>query len=544
MTVRKSEHVLLHESLWEKEESSPLVEHTVGSLLAARARDCPDSPALVGTVCGTTRQRRLTYRELHAQASRVARALLRIARPGEFVALWAPNVLEWPIVQYGAALAGMRLVALNPVLRASELIYALNHSESSVLIHADRSRDYDLAAVVSAVRGECPNLRGVVSLSEWDSWLDTGRDSTELIACDPDDPVMLQYTSGTTGRPKGVLLRHRALVNVAKLTLETAGAAPGLRAVNPLPMFHTAACVIGTLGPLWLGGCVLLIERFEPGMVLDALRDEDAELLFFVPAILGAIIEKARESGGSASSLRIVMGGGADVPRPMIEEAEKFFGVEVYNLFGQTELAPVLSMTRCGDSHHDLVGTVGRPLPQIECKIVDPETGRTQPLGTPGEICARGYQQLIEYLHDPEATADAVDTDGWVHTGDLGSMDERGMITLTGRAKDLIIRGGENIAPREIESCLAEHEAVAEAAVIGVPDELWGETVGAVIRPRGESRKGMRGELEAYCRDRLSPFKVPEHWLVAEKLPVTPTGKIRKFELVEAAAKGRLTRLM
>ena len=531
---------LIDKSLWTRDDSVPLVDHTVGSLLAERARERADAPALIGNAHGTGEQRRLTYAELYEEATRVARALLRMARPGEFVAIWAPNVVEWPIVQYGAALAGVTLVALNPVLRAHDLVYALNHSRATVLVHAARSREYDLTAVVAAVRGDCPHLREVVSLSEWDTLLASGDDAVPLPQLDPDSPVMLQYTSGTTGKPKGVLLRHRSLVNVAKLTMESAEVERGSVGVNPLPMFHTAACVIATLGPLWLGGCVALVERFEPAPVLELIRREGATVLFYVPTVLRAILEAARKSAEPPPPLRTVMGGAAAVPRTMIEDAEGLFGAVVHNLFGQTELAPVLSMTRRTDSHDDLVRTVGRPLPQVDCKIIDPTTGEIQPLGVSGEICARGYQQLMEYLHDPEETVRTVDADGWVHTGDLGAMDERGMITLTGRLKDLIIRGGENIAPAEIEARLVEHQAVLEAAVMGVPDDRWGETVGVAIRLRGPRSPGLREELEAHCRRRLAPFKVPQHWFVADQLPVTPTGKVQRFKLVEAVVEGRL----
>ncbi|KAA9165998.1 AMP-binding protein [Amycolatopsis acidicola] len=533
----------MQESLWHKDESVPLVDHTVGSLLAARAGEHADAPALVGNAYRDGSQRRLTYGELYAEARQVARALLRLAEPGEFVALWAQNIVEWPIIQYGAALAGVYLVALNPVLRKNDLSYALNHSESVVLVHADRSREYDMASVVASVRDECPKLRHVISLSDWDSWLDSGDEHEPLSDCDTDSPVMLQYTSGTTGKPKGVLLRHRSLVNVAKLTMDTAEVQPGAVTVNPLPMFHTAACVIGTLGPLWLGGCEILIERFEPSAVLDVLRTERADVLFYVPTVLGSLIETAKKTGEPAPRLTTVMGGAAKVPRPMIEAAETLFGASVHNLFGQTELAPVLTMTRRGDTRDDQVNTVGRPLPQVDCKIIDPATGQIQPLGVRGEICARGYQQLVEYLHDPDATARTVDAEGWVHTGDLGSMDERGMITLGGRIKDLIIRGGENIAPAEIEACLLNHEAVAEVSVIAVPDDKWGETVGAIVRLRDRPRPGLRDELDAVCRARLAAYKIPQHWLFADELPTTPTGKVQKFKLVDAVMRGALTQL-
>lgn len=530
----------LSESYWPEDESVDLVEHTVGSLLAERAAEGPDVLALVGAAHGSGDERRLTYAELHEEACRVARALLRRVRPGDYVALWAPNVVEWPIVQYGAALAGVTLVALNPVLRAGELAYALDHSGATLLLHAERSRDYDMAAVVAEVRDERERLDEVVSLAAWDEFLVSGDAATSLPAPAPDDPVMLQYTSGTTGLPKGVLLRHRSLVNVAKLTMETAEIPRGSVCVNPLPMFHTAACVVGTLGPLWLGGREVLVEQFAPVPVLEQLAWEDASVLFSVPTVLGALLEAVRSGEAEAHLLRTVLVGAANAPRVMIEGAERVFGAAVHNLFGQTELAPVLSMTRRADTRDDLVTTVGRPMPRVACKIVDTSSGEVVPLGVPGEICARGYQQLIEYLHQPEETAKTVDADGWVHTGDLGAMDERGMITLTGRLKDLIIRGGENIAPAEIESCLAEHHSVLEAAVVGIPDEKWGETVGAAIRVRGEVRPGMRAELERHCGRLLAPYKVPVHWYLAEELPVTPSGKVQKFKLVEAAADGSL----
>ncbi|GAA2862538.1 AMP-binding protein [Pseudonocardia halophobica] len=524
--------------------SVPLVDLTVGSLLGLRAEAHPDRIALIGTRHGSGEPRRLTYAELHAEACRVATALSRLAAPGDFVAMWAPNVVEWPLVQYGAALAGVTLVALNPVLRGAELEYCLRHSGATVLLHADLSRDYDMASVAKQMGATVPGLT-VVSLGETPRWRADDADPAVLAAAptDPDRPVMLQYTSGTTGRPKGVLLRHRSLVNVARLTLENVGVEPGAVCVNPLPMFHTAACVIGTLGPLWVGGTEILIEQFAPGPVLEAMRRESATVLFYVPAVLGALLEVQRTSGVPAPRLTTVLGGASNVPPSMIEAAEQVFGASVINLFGQTELAPVLTATRPGDSRADQLQTVGHPLPQVAVKITDPTTGEIVPLGVSGEICARGYQQMIEYLHDPAATAATVDAQGFVHTGDLGAMDERGYIRLTGRLKELIIRKGENIAPAEIESCLVEHEAVLEAAVFGIPDERSGEIVGAAVRVRGERPGDLRAALVAHCRERLSPFKVPERWFVTEEFPLTPTQKVQKFRIVEQATGGRLEEL-
>jgi fatty-acyl-CoA synthase/long-chain acyl-CoA synthetase len=522
----------------------PLVETTVGGLLAERAEQTPDRLALVATHHATGEPLRLTYAQLLAEARHVATGLSRLARPGEPVALWAPNVGEWPIIQYGAAIAGVTLVALNPVLRRPELEYALRHSRSRVLIHADASRGYDMAAVAKQMLETIPGLT-LVSLSDRPAWRAEAIDEAVVAAAptDPGLPVMLQYTSGTTGKPKGVLLRHRSLVNVARVTMQYVDVAPGAVCINPLPMFHTAACVIGTLGPLSIGGTEVLIEQFEPAAVLEVMRAENASVLFYVPAVLGALLEVQRTSQEPAPVLRTVMGGAANVPPTMIEAAERVFGAAVLNLFGQTELAPVLTATRRGDSRDDQLRTVGHPLPQVDVKIVDPATGQIVDVDQPGEICARGYQQLVEYLHDPEATAATVDAEGFVHTGDLGAMDERGYIRLTGRLKELIIRKGENIAPAEVESCLAAHEAVLDAAVVGIPDEKTGELTVAVVRVRGDEPADLRGQLVAHCRERLSPFKIPERWFVTDTFPLTPTQKVQKFRIRESVLLGELREL-
>ena len=304
-------------------------------------------------------------------------------------------------------------------------------------------------------------------------------------------------------------------------------------------MFHTAGCVIATLGPLWIGGTVILVERFRPAPVLEALRREHVSVLFYVPTILGALLECQRGASTPAPRLRVIMGGASNVPSAMIEEAEEVFGGAVMNLFGQTELAPVLSATRPTDSRQDKLTTVGRPLPHVECKIVDPTSGETVAIGQPGEICARGYQQFVEYLHDPDATARAVDAEGFVHTGDLGTLDARGYLTVTGRLKELIIRGGENISPVEIETVLVGHDAVLDVAVVGVPDDRWGEIVAAVIRVHDDAAQLDKAELVDYLAARLAPFKVPARWFVTDSLPTTPTGKVQKFALRDAIACGR-----
>ncbi|ORB30337.1 long chain fatty acid-CoA ligase [Gordonia sp. KTR9] [Mycolicibacterium parafortuitum] len=531
----------MRQSYWPADRSVDLVEDSVGALLARRSAQHPDRPALVGTRHGSGEHVRLTYAQLYTEAAGVATALSRLARPGGCIALWAPNVVEWPIIQYGAALAGVVLVALNPVLREEELDYALTHSGATVLLHADVSRDYAMGEVAARVAARIPGLQRI-SLSDH-RWRAVDPDPGALPEVAPDDVAMLQYTSGTTGRPKGVVLNHRALVNVAKLTMESAAAPAGAVGVNPLPMFHTAGCVIATLGPLWLGGTAVLVERFTPAQTLAVLHAERADVLFYVPAILDALVTAQRSEGSPGPRIPIVMGGASLVSPALIDGAAEVFGATVLNLFGQTELAPVLSMTRPTDDRAELLGTVGRPLPQVDCKIVDPATGAVVAVGEPGEICARGYQQFVEYLHDPAATAAAVDDDGFVRTGDLGAMDDRGYLTVTGRLKDIIIRGGENIAPAEIERHLTGDDRLLDLAVVGIADDRWGEAVAAVIRAVGDPVE-VKKTLAAQAESVLSPYKVPSRWFVTETdFPATPTGKVRKFALRDAIQRGELREL-
>ncbi len=534
----------LERSFWPRNDSTELVDFTVGALLAERARSHPDTVALVGVAHGTGEEVRRTYAQLYDDAGRVATALAALTKRGSYVAIWAPNVVEWTVIQYGAALAGMVLVALNPALREQELEYAVAHSGASLLLYADRCLDHDMAPVVRNVDAKLPDMQ-CVSLSERSVWQANQADHAVLESAptDPDGVVMLQYTSGTTGRPKGVLLKHRSQINVAKLTLEAVEVEAGAICLNPLPLFHTAGCVIATLGPLWIAGTLVLVERFKPGPVLDALRRENATVLFYVPAVLGALLEAQRSSDTPPPALRTIMGGASNVPAAMIESAESVFGATVINLFGQTELSPVLSATRPGDTREDQLNTVGRPLPQVDCKVVDPNSGVTMPLGEPGEICARGFQQFVGYLDDAEATSSAVDAEGFVHTGDLGTMDARGYLTVTGRLKELIIRGGENIAPAEIEMALAGHDAVIDAAVIGLPDDRWGEAVAAVLRVRAQDHSELKTEITDYLGSRLARFKLPTRWFVTDQMPVTPTGKVRKFELRDAVLGGRVREL-
>ena len=522
--------------------SVTVVDTTVGALLAARAASYPHREALVG-VDHHGDAVRLTYGELYEESRHVATALAMLTAPGDYVAIWAPNVAEWPLLQYGAALAGVVLVALNPTLSESELHYALTHSQARVLIYADQVRDRSTVEIALRVGTGLPELQ-LISLSERTRWRAGEVDDALLrrrATLDAARPAMLQYTSGTTGRPKGALLNHRAIVNVAKLTMEAVDAGHGTRFLNPLPMFHTAGCVISTLGPLWTAGTVVLVDRFSPEPVLDALADERIEMLFYVPAILSTLVSTQRGRRGRAPRLRLMLGGASNVSTELILSAESCFGGTVVNLFGQTELAPVLTLTRPHDARHDRLTTVGRPLPQVECKIIDAH-GDVAEVGTVGEICARGYQQFLEYLHDPEATARALDDEGFVRTGDLGMIDERGYLTVTGRLKELIIRGGENVSPAEVEDVIGRHSRVDQAVVLGLPDERLGEIVAAVIRTQTPGAQ-LKDDLNDLLWSQTSPHKIPERWFVADEVPCTSTGKVQRFALRDAILRGELTEL-
>ncbi|MFF4077780.1 class I adenylate-forming enzyme family protein [Streptomyces sp. NPDC001777] len=522
---------VLTESHWPADTSGPLTGHTVGSLLREVAAARPDRVALVA-VPEEGEPRRWSYAELLGEAERIAAGIGERVPVGGRVALWAPNSGQWPIVEYAAALAGVTLVALNPALRERELVHALRTSASTMLLYAERSRSYDMAGVVESVRGELPLLEHVVPLSDWESLYGGSPVPAEREHAAAAVPAQIQFTSGTTGLPKAVLLSHQAVVNVARFTFEVLGIRDGAPVVSPLPMFHTAGCVISCLGPLWCGGPFVLLERFEPRLLLKVLRETPDAVLTSVPTVLTALAEAARREDADPPRIGAVLTGAAPVRPRLIDEVERLFATTVFNLYGQTELASVLTLTRPEDSAREKSVTVGRPLPHVECRIAHPEYGHTQPLDVPGEICARGYQQMLGYFGDPEATAAKTDRDGWLRTGDLASMDATGAVRIIGRLSDVIIRGGENIAAAEIEECLLREDAVQEAVVVGIPNEAWGEVVAAGLLPAPDRTVDME-KLRASCREFLSPYKVPQLWYLLDELPTTPSGKVQKFRVKE-----------
>jgi fatty-acyl-CoA synthase len=531
------------ESYWPADTSAELHDLTVGELLRDAAADAPASVALVGGDPDPAQRRRWTYAELLRDAERTARALLGRFEPGERVAVWAPNVPEWVVLEFGAALAGVVLVTVNPALTAGEVAYVLRQSRSSGLFHTDEFRGASMVAVLDEIRPELDELREVVSFSDWASFLDAGDPATPLPSVAPGDPAQIQYTSGTTGFPKGALLGHRGIVNNANLIAQRMGVPTGSAWVNPMPLFHTGGCVIAALGTVWRRATHVLVPYFDPALVLELVESERAVQTGAVPTMLIAELARPEVNERDFSRLQCVVSGGATVPAPLVRQTEKTFGVDVVIVFGQTELAPVVTMTRPDDSADDKADTIGQPLPQVEVKVIDPATGEILPVGEQGEICARGYQLMLGYFELPDATAATIDPDGWLHTGDLGSMDDRGYFRITGRLKDMIIRGGENLFPREIEERLIDHPGVSDVAVLGLPDDYWGERVVAVVTATDAAAPPTAAELADWCRAALARHKTPVAWYLAQAFPLTGSGKIQKFVLREQVTEGALPEL-
>jgi fatty-acyl-CoA synthase len=526
-------------SFWAADETEPVLEMTVGGMLRAAAADAGEREALVAGVPSADDRRRWTYAELLRASEDVARALLARFEPGERVGVWAPNIPEWLLLEFGAALAGVVLVTVNPSYRKSELAYVLRQSRASGLFLADEFRGNPMLATFDEVRSELPDVREAVRFSDWDDFVGGGSKSQSLPDVRPDDPAQIQYTSGTTGFPKGALLHHRGITNNARFTAERMKVAAGEVWLNPMPLFHTGGCVLGALGAVWSRAVHVPVLAFDPGLVLELIETERVNVMGGVPTMLIAMMEHADFARRRTSSLRAVLSGGSTVPADLVRRIEATMGVKFGIVYGQTEASPVITQTRLDDSAEDKAETIGQPQPQQEVKIVDPATGDVLPIGERGEICTRGYNVMLGYYEMPDATAEAIDADGWLHTGDLATMDERGYSRVEGRLKDMIIRGGENLYPREIEELLYTHPAVAEVAVLGVPDDRWGEEVAAVVRP-AEGSKASAQELRAFVRERLSPQKAPRIWAFVDELPLTPSGKIQKFVLRDRLASGAI----
>ncbi|MFJ4675339.1 AMP-binding protein [Kitasatospora sp. NPDC088783] len=521
----------------------PLLGDTIGANLDRAVRAFPEREALVECATG----RRWTYAEFAADVDAVALGLrARGVGRGDRVGIWAPNRAEWTLTQYATARLGAILVTINPAYRAHELEYVLVQAGVRLLVAAERFRSSDYASMIAEVRPRCPELAGVVLLDgpDWPDLLAAGRagDRAELAAIEgelsTDDPINIQYTSGTTGFPKGATLSHHNILNNGYFVGELCNYTERDRICLPVPFYHCFGMVMGNLAATSHGACTVIpAPAFDAAATLAAVAAERCTSLYGVPTMFIAELADPGFDGYDLSSLRTGIMAGAPCPTEVMKGVMDRMGMtEVSICYGMTETSPVSTQTRADDSVERRVSTVGRVGPHLEVKVVDPDTGRTVPRGEPGELCTRGYSVMLGYWSEPERTAEVVDAARWMRTGDLAVMDAEGYLSITGRIKDMVIRGGENVYPREIEEFLYTHPDVLDVQVIGVPDAKYGEELMAWVRMREGAPPLTAEAVRAFCTGRLAHFKVPRYVHVVDEFPMTVTGKVRKVEMRELAA--------
>ncbi|MGW5152388.1 AMP-binding protein [Rhodococcus koreensis] len=522
----------------------PLLGETVGRCFARVASQHGDREAIVDVVA----ERRLTYRELAESVDDVAAGLLAHGvKVGDRVGLLAPSCVEWVIVQLAVARIGAVLVPLNPAYRAHELTYVLNHAGVELLVATESFKTSDYASMINGLREEVA-LREVVYFEQesWTAICDDGRryrvDSPEAVhraslAVELDAPLCIQYTSGTTGFPKGAVLSQHSILNNGHSVVSLLGFDESDRLCLPVPMFHNFGMIMGNIGALSVGAAVVIPQRsFDPLATLEAVADERCTSIWGVPTMFIAQLAVDTFDSFDLTSLKTAIMAGSPCPAEVMKAAMRRMGIsDVAICYGQTETTAISMQTRVTDSFEDKDFTVGRVHPHVEAKIVDPATGAIVERGTTGEFCTRGYSVMRGYWNDPERTAEAIDSDGWMHSGDLAVMNTDGYVSIVGRMKDMVIRGGENLYPREVEEFLFTHSAVLESQVIGVPDAKYGEELMAWIRLKPGASDVTAEDIRTYCKGNLAHFKIPRYIHFVDEFPMTANGKVRKIAMREAA---------
>jgi fatty-acyl-CoA synthase len=527
----------LSNSYFPAQRDLPVLETTVGGALREQAARTPDAPALIEAGLAGECGRRWTFGELLGDAERLACSLLSRFAPGERICVWAPNAPEWVILEYAAALAGLTLVTANPAYQERELRFVLEQSGASGLFLVREHRGNPMAAIAARAVAGNARLRAVIDLEDHDALFARDESGVAYPHVSPGDAAQIQYTSGTTGFPKGATISHRGLTNNARFHYALSGVAEAGTTLNFMPLFHTASCGLMVLGAAQFGCSMILARQFEPAAMLDIVERHRVDMVMGVPTMFAGLLEAQRARPRALGSVRSAVIGGATVPAELIRQVRDVLGWDLLTVYGQTESSPLLTQVRIDDPGEVRGTSVGQAFPQTEISIRDSRTNEVVGLGTVGEICTRGYAVMIGYNDDPEATAQAIDVEGWLHTGDLGTIDARGYVAVTGRVKDMIIRGGENLFPAEIEGVILEHPSVAEAAVVGTPDHHWGEIAVAFVRVIAAATID-EAALTAHCRDRIAPHKIPSRWIAIGEWPLTGSGKIQKFVLRERLEAG------
>ncbi len=518
---------------------APLLGDTIGAALLGTAAKFGDRTALIVR----SQNYRATWKQLAEESGQIARGLLaRGVERGDRVGLWSPNRYEWVITQLACARIGAILVNLNPAYKTSEIEYALAQSSTSLLLHARAFRASDYAAMVAEVRPRLSSLREAIAFE--DGWRALAADAARVspaelaareasLSCD--DPINIQYTSGTTGFPKGATLSHHNILNNGYFVGRALGLTEHDRVCIPVPFYHCFGMVMGNLACVALGSAMVIPdEAFDAARVLEAVAAERCTALYGVPTMFIAELDHPSFPSHDLTSLRTGIMAGSPCPVEIMRRVLEDMHIgEMTICYGMTETSPVSTQTAADDSLEMRVGSVGRVHPHVEIKIID-DAGRTVRRGERGELCTRGYSVMRGYWNQDEATRASIDDAGWMHSGDLATMDARGYVNIVGRKKDMIIRGGENIYPREVEEFLHTHPAVSEAQVIGVPSEKYGEEVMAWVR----LRPGVRcsdGDLAEHCKGRIATYKIPRFWKLVDAFPMTVTGKVQKFRMREIA---------
>ncbi|MFL5341643.1 MAG: AMP-binding protein [Gemmataceae bacterium] len=518
----------------------PLLGETIGANLRRTVERFPDREALVVR----HQNYRATYAQLWDCTTRLARGLLaQSVGRGDRVGVWSPNRFEWVIAQYATARIGSILVNINPAYKVTELEFALNQSGVGVLLLAARFRQTAYPPLLDQARQNCPGLRkSFVFDTDWNDLLAAGDQIPEVevdrreAELQFDDPINIQYTSGTTGLPKGATLTHHNILNNGYFTGLQLRYTAADRVCIPVPFYHCFGMVLANLACTSHGACMVVpAECYDPLTVLQTVQAEHCTSLYGVPTMFCAELDHPRFAEFDVSSLRTGIMAGAPCPVELMKKVVSTLHMpEVAIGYGMTETSPLSTMTASGDPLERRVGTVGRVMPHVEIKIIDPATGRLVPRGTAGEFCTRGYGVMPGYWENETATSASIDRGGWMHSGDLATMDEAGYVNIVGRLKDLIIRGGENIAPREIEEFLHTHPGVSQAQVIGVPSARYGEEVMAWLLPKPGVNL-TADELSAFCTSKIATYKIPRYWKVVDAFPMTVTGKVQKFRMRELA---------
>ncbi|WP_304113054.1 AMP-binding protein [Mycolicibacterium bacteremicum] len=518
--------------------ATPILEETIGANFERTVAAHPDIEALVDVAQG----KRWTYRELDAEIDIVARGLLgRGIAKGDRVGIWSPNRSEWTIVQYATAKIGAILVNINPAYRTHELAYVLNQSGVRTLISATEFKSSDYVAMVDEVRGQAPALSEVIFLGtpDWEALRADAVDGHELAqrqaTLTNTDPINIQYTSGTTGFPKGATLSHRNILNNGFFVTEGINLRPGDRLCIPVPFYHCFGMVMGNLGCTTHGVTMVIpAPGFDPGITLETIEAERCTGVYGVPTMFIAMQNHPSFPERDLSSLRTGIMAGAVCPIEVMKRCiNEMHMAEVAIAYGMTETSPVSCQTLHDDDLERRTATIGRAHPHVEVKIVDPNTGDIVERGQPGEFCTRGYSVMLGYWEDPEKTADAIDDHGWMHTGDLAVMRADGYCTIVGRIKDMVIRGGENVYPREIEEFLYTHPGIEDAQVIGVPDARYGEEICAWIKMKPGADALDAAAVRTFAEGKLAHYKIPRYVHLVEEFPMTVTGKIRKVQMRE-----------